>query len=207
MFYKWSGAAFDGDLSNPANYLDDAGLPVSEPPTLGSLLYLYTAYLASGGVWPISGTCNAGLVWCEGEIDGGAWPYAVVHVCDESYISQGNVRGGAFLNKISFDFDEHWGYGPNSAEWAGQYSDGEEAQSAADKATVSGNKSKVQSGQVVLPGADAGTYDPITGNYTDPGEAHVEDGVTYKFAGANKEGSFAPPAGAPYRRLPRLIGV
>jgi len=28
-----------------------------------------------------------------------------------------------------------------------------------------------------------GTYDPVTGNYSDPGIAHVEDGVTYYFAG------------------------
>ena len=40
-----------------------------------------------------------------------------------------------------------------------------------------------------------GTYNPVTGNYTDPGVAQVQNNTSYYFAGVQKTGTYDPIAG------------
>jgi hypothetical protein len=90
--------------------------------------------------------------------------------------------GPVFLNKVSFDMGVSWTYGPLATELA----------AAADVRLGASN--------LGVPG----TYDPITGNYTDPGGSHVQAGTWYKFAGETINGSYG---GGVYRRHARLVGV
>ena len=53
---------------------------------------------------------------------------------------------------------------------------------------------QVQSG-VSFGVGQTGTFDPVTGNYTDPGTANVASGATYKFAGSTETGTYDPVTG------------
>lgn len=72
-------------------------------------------------------------------------------------------------------------WGPTGTEYSGGY--------------VAVPESKVKDGELYgLAGAQEGTYDPITGNYTNPTAALVAKDVEYKFAGSTVTGTFDPQA-------------
>ena len=136
-----------GNAGNAVDY--DGNYEPQGIPGAGDTLFINPGYMN----WPESGHSYAGLVYNAGQIKGGAW-HGVVYNNDPFSIFTGLVDasgGPVFLNKVSFDMGLSWSYGPSAAELA----------AAAD----------VRSGASNL--GVPGSYDPITGNYTDPGASRT----------------------------------